>query len=114
MAKTRRTTAKKLSIQGQSVKASLEYVIPDNFPSRFATHMIAQVSDNQCYLSFFEAKPPIVLTDGAAKDIKVVRANCVSQVIIGTETLRKVVAVLQELSDKIPQHASLDSSDNQG
>lgn len=110
MAKKQRKATKHAPTQpfDLTVEARLEFVIPENFPARFANHAIVQISDKECYISFFEAKPPLILgppkqREAEAKGLTSVRATCVSQVIMNMETVKRFSAVLQGLVERTSQ-----------
>ena len=82
---------------------SIEWNIPDNIITRFATNMTIQTIENEFKISFFEVKPPIVLSEVDQKKMKkigTVKADCVGSFIVTPDRLPKFIAVLNEQLSK--------------
>src|SRR3990172_6828217 len=82
---------------------SIEWNIPDNIITRFATNMTIQTIENEFKISFFEVKPPIVLSEVDQKKMKkigTVKADCVGRFIVTPDRLPKFIADLNEQLSK--------------
>lgn len=83
-------------LEGENVP--LRFVIPTGMVSRYAHHMLAQATDNEITLSFFEPKPPLVL-GGPEEQIEAIRqsgvlAECVARVTIAKARFPEFVKAL--------------------
>jgi hypothetical protein len=83
------------------VQIPLKWVIPEDVVARVATNMVAQHSNHEFIISFFEAYPPILLggPEGAAKTLeatKYVEARCVARVVVAPERMAEFLKVLSE------------------
>jgi hypothetical protein len=79
----------------------IEWCFPNNFISRYATNLAIQHSEHEFILSFFEAKPPLLIgTPEELKkqvlNIKSIKAECVARIIISAERMPTFVKVLQD------------------
>lgn len=83
----------------------IEWHIPDEIQSRYATNVIIQKLENEYRISFFEMLPPIILGDPSetAKKLKQyesIRANCVAQIIIAENKMPGLVKAFQDLLER--------------
>ena len=82
----------------------VEWHIPENVVTKYATNMVVQHSDQEFILSFFEILPPIIL--GTPQDLEKletlssVRAECIARVIVSAERMPRFVQVLQQNLEK--------------
>lgn len=84
----------------QIARIPIEWRVPENLMSVFASNMVIQRIENSFFkLSFFEIKPPIQLDDSAPTPTKI-RADCVASVIVTPDKLPKFIEVLQKHLDK--------------
>lgn len=95
MATKKTTRAKKVPAEG----AKIEWRIPQSLPSYFVTNIVVQNNEDAFSLSFFEAKPPILL--GTPEEIEAQRAqttsvdaDCVARVVVSPRKMREFVEVL--------------------
>ena len=79
----------------------VEWHSSENIVSRYATNMVVQHSDQEFIISFFEARPPLVLgkpeeIETTLSQIKSVRADCVARIIVSAGRMPEFVKVLQD------------------
>jgi hypothetical protein len=79
----------------------LEWHLPDDLVSRYATNLVVQHTDQEFIISFFEATPPITL--GQPEEVKArleeqgyVRATCVARVIVSVGRMAEFINVLED------------------
>lgn len=78
----------------------LEWHVPEDVSSRYATNLIVQHSEHEFIISFFEAVPPLVL--GEPEEVRTqleklgtIQARCVARVIVAAGRMPEFVRVLQ-------------------
>ena len=76
---------------------------PEDLVSGYATNILVQASDQEFYLSFFEAMPPIILSPEDAQNLEGVRAECIARIIISPDRMVKFVEVMQQQLDAFNQ-----------
>ncbi len=90
---------------------ALEYCIPDELASRFATHVLVQRTDHEVVLSFFEAQLPPISgePDEIAEQIKErggkLRAECVARVTMAASRMPDFVQALQKTLEAHRSHS---------
>jgi hypothetical protein len=83
-------------------KKPQERVIPIiwNFPedliSGYATNIVVQNGEQELYVSFFEAQPPILLAPEDAEKLESVNAECIARIVITPDRMAKFIDVLQK------------------
>jgi len=87
---------------GQGKKIPVEWQIPDDLISPFASNMLVQTIENEFRLLFFEIKPPLRLDDSAPLPEKA-RADCVASVIVTADRMPKFIEALQLQLNKYHQ-----------
>ncbi len=86
-------------------KKAQERVIPVvwNFPeeslSGYATNLLVQTGEQELYISFFEARPPILFVPEDFEKLESVTAECIAQIIVTPERLAKFIEALQQQLD---------------
>jgi hypothetical protein len=82
----------------------LNWRIPEAIISRYATNMMIQETPQEYILMFFEARPPLLLTQAEVEAQREQRtpldAVCVSRIIITRDRLQSFVEVLKRVVDK--------------
>ena len=83
----------------------IEWYVPENIKSHYATNMVVQYTGEEFVISFFEVKPPIIL--GSPDEIKSLRekiesvkAECLSRIIVSPKRMKtfiKVTALFQPI-----------------
>ncbi len=89
---------KKAKTNLENTTLPIQFNIPDNIISRFATNMTVQIVENVMKLSFFEMKPEMRL-DASQPLQKEVRADCVASIIISPDKFPRIIQVLQQQYD---------------
>ncbi len=87
--------------EGQSYTAEIDWHIPEEMQSRFATHLVVQHSEGEFFLHFFELRPPLILGDrkqqlAQFKGIKSLRAQCTARVAIAANRMPEFIQLLQQ------------------
>jgi hypothetical protein len=88
----------KLALLNHQVK--IDWHVPDNIESKYATNMVIQNSPNEFTVSFFEIQPPIILGPPeavlkAVEGMDRVKAKCVARIIIAPDRMKEFINVLQ-------------------
>src|SRR5262245_43564203 len=76
-------------------RVPIEWRIPDHIISRYATNLVAQRTENEFVLSFFELHPTLILGE-IPDNIESIPAECVGRIIIARDKMPEFVSVLQE------------------
>jgi len=87
---------------GQEKTIPIEWQIPDDLISPFASNMLVQTIENEFRVLFFETKPPLRLDDSVPLPEKA-RADCVASVIVTADRMPKFIAALQSQLKKYHQ-----------
>jgi hypothetical protein len=69
---------------------------PEELLSGYATNIIVQAGEQELYLSFFEARPPVLLSPEDVKKLESVTAEFIATIIVTPERLAKFIQVLQQ------------------
>ncbi len=83
----------------------IEWHIPEDLISGYATNMVVQHSEQEYVLSFFELLPPIIL--GTPQELEKldtmssVRAECIARIIVSAERMPKFIQVLQQTLERV-------------
>lgn len=86
--------------QKEPIAFPIEWNVSDDVVARYATNMLVQKGENEFIISFFETKPPLILgtpdeINKRVNDLKSIKANCVSQIIIAAEKMPSFIEALQ-------------------
>ncbi|MGZ5437184.1 MAG: DUF3467 domain-containing protein [Pyrinomonadaceae bacterium] len=95
MPKTRATKKKKT----EDRVIPVIWNFPDDLWSGYATNIIVQAGEQELYLSFFEAQPPIILQPEDWEELESVNAECIARIIVTPDRLAKFIDVLQQQLD---------------
>ena len=77
----------------------IDYKIPDDVITRFATNITVQIIENEFKVSFFELKPDIILREEDRKELwqrGTVRADCIGSIIVTGDRMRKFIDALSQ------------------
>ena len=93
--KTGTTNGKSFEI----VKVPVEWNIPDDIITRYATNLVVQHTDQEFTLSFFETRQPILLGTpeeslATVKKLKTMRADCIARIVVTPEKMSQFVEVM--------------------
>ena len=99
------TKNKKPTAKLGGVEIPLQFNLPIDMPSVYATNMLVQASDQEVILSFFEAQPPFI-TEDTKESIELlknvgIRADCVAKVIVSPARFESFVQVLAQIVQNI-------------
>lgn len=72
---------------------------PDGAITRLANQFTMQVSEDLCYLSFFEATPPLLLgtpeeIQAKAKEITSIRAEGIARIVVTRTKMQEILAAI--------------------
>ncbi len=86
--------------QIQKIGMPVEWDIPDTIDSRYVTNIAVQAGENEIFISFFEAQPPILTGTPeenleTLQQIKSIKAKCVGRIIVAPNTLSDIIETLQ-------------------
>lgn len=88
-----------MSEKEQSINLPIEWNYPENIVSKYATNLVVQHTEHEFILSFFEARPPVILGSidkEKALQLKSIKAECVARVFISAGRMSDFVKVLQD------------------
>jgi len=71
----------------------------DDVFSVYATNILVQATEQEFYVSFFEARPPFIFVPEDIEKLESVRAECVARVIISPERMTAFLNVMQQQLD---------------
>lgn len=99
--------------QSNQLALPIDWHFPEGLQARYATNIVAQNGQFEIIISFFEAQLPLLLgqpEDNRARleQLGVIRAECVSKIIVAAENLPTIIAVLQTASDNYRAAKALD------
>ena len=83
----------------------LEWHVPDDLASHYATNFVVQHTDAEFILSFFEIVPPIVVGSEEERRAQIekipsVRADCVARIIVSPQRLPDFLKAIQTNLEK--------------
>jgi hypothetical protein len=86
--------------RAESVNVPIEWHIPDDIQSRYASNVFVQPGEYEIILSFFETQPPILTgspEENLAKlrSLSAIQARCVGRIVIDPELVPKLIQALQ-------------------
>jgi hypothetical protein len=87
--------------QTASIRLPIDWQVPAGVISRYVTHLVVQGTEHEFFLSFFEARPPLIF--GPLPDEVTVPAECVARIVLTPERLAEFVGVLQDAVDRHPR-----------
>lgn len=88
-------TKKETSIKKEKIEVPLEWIVPENVGTPFATNMLVQRIENEFKLYFFETQPPPRFSNKEPIPNKI-KAFCVGSVIVTADRLPKFIDALQK------------------
>jgi hypothetical protein len=69
---------------------------PDELLGRYATNMLIQQGDQEFFVSFFEMRPPVLLTPEDVTKIENVQAQCIATIIVSPDRLDGFIKAFQQ------------------
>ncbi len=92
----------------------LEWIVPPNIVSQYATNLVVQYTGNEFIISFFEVHPPILLgtqeeVEAKLEKIDSVKAECIARIIVSAD---RMPVFLRALTNNVQKH--LENSENVG
>ena len=90
--------------QATKINIPVDWRIPDDFPSPYASNMFAQAGEYEIVLSFFQTKLPLLTgtpEENRAKleQLGAIQANCVGRIIVNPDLVPKIIQALQTTYD---------------
>ncbi len=99
----RKAKPKPIEAKPEEVTLKIEWNIPADIVTKFATNVVVQMLENEFKISFFEAKPEIVLGDEtklkAIKDRGTVRADCIGSFIVTADRMPNFINAMKNVFD---------------
>lgn len=88
----------------KEVQIPVDWHIPVDFPSPYASNMFAQAGEYEIVLSFFQTKLPLLTgtpEENRAKleQLGVIQADCVGRIIVNPDLVPKIIQALQTTYD---------------
>jgi len=86
--------------KGKSVELPIEWIVPDDMVSRYATNMVVQSTEHEFIISFFEMKPPLIVGDQAkiserVSELTSLPAVCIARIIVASDKMPEFVDALK-------------------
>ncbi len=83
----------------ESVTLNIDFQQPPGVPTRFATHVVIQMTGHEYILSFYEIKTPVVLGDDKAqldqlRELESIPAEYVARIAVPPERFHEMLRVL--------------------
>ena len=92
-----------MSEQGQQemFEVPLNFHVSENLVSRYATSLVVQFGRHEFILSFFEARPPILLgpleeRKAALQKLDAIQAECVARIIISPAQMPDFIKAMEQ------------------
>jgi hypothetical protein len=76
-----------------------DWTFPEGLVSRYANNIIVQHSQNEFIISFFEARPPLLIgtlerIERVQRETKSLSAECVARIVVSPQKMRDFVKVM--------------------
>lgn len=87
------------------IRVPIEWHFREETAAHYVTHMVVQHTEHEFHISFFEARPPLLLGTPeeqreAAERIGSVRAECVARIIVAPGRMQEFIDVVQDNLNK--------------
>lgn len=82
----------------QEIRIPLEWHVPEELPTHYATNLVIQHTEHEFFITFFELVPPITLgkTPEEITRIESVRARALTRVAVSPKRLEEFIQVMQD------------------
>jgi hypothetical protein len=85
----------------QAVPFPIEWAFPEGTEGKYATHLVINHGQHEFFISFFQIRPPLLIgsdeeIEAQIAELKSVRAEFLSTIIIPADGLEGFIATLQE------------------
>lgn len=82
----------------EEIRIPLEWCVPEELPTHYATNLVIQHTEHEFFITFFELVPPITLgkTPEEITRIESVRARALTRVAVSPERLEEFIQVMQD------------------
>jgi hypothetical protein len=91
-------------LSSHEINIPVDWHIPENFSSKYASNVLVQAGEYEFIISFFQTELPLLT--GTTEENKAelerlgsIRAECVSRVIVHPELVPKIIQALQTTLD---------------
>lgn len=100
----------------KQVELPIEWNVPDNIVSRYATNLTIQRTENEYIISFFEIKQPIILGDPEKiveklKALKSVQAECVARIVVAANKMPSFVKALETSAKRYAENVKINATE---
>jgi hypothetical protein len=80
---------------------SIVWEVPTGFPTHYATHLVAQHSDEDFTITFWDLRPPVLMgspdeKSQQVKALKEVRPTALARIVVTPRRMREFVQVMQD------------------
>lgn len=89
----------------KSIRLPIEWYIPENLTTRYATNILVQKFEHEFIVSFYEGYPPPIV--GSAEEVaeqvsklKSFRLECVARIVVADGRMPEFVQALQDILNK--------------
>jgi hypothetical protein len=85
----------------EELRIPLEWYVPDDLESKFATNIVVQRSEYEVVLNFFEIERPLIMIDDTEvtrkqwQSLETIRARCVARVVVSQERMPSFIDAIQ-------------------
>jgi hypothetical protein len=82
----------------REIRIPLEWYVPEELPTHYATHLVIQHTEHEFFITFFELVPPIMLSKPPEEieRIESVRARALTRVAVSPKRLEEFIQVMQD------------------
>jgi hypothetical protein len=82
----------------QELRIPLEWCVPEELPTHYATNLVIQYTEHEFFITFFELVPPIMLgkTPEEIEQIESVRARALTRVAVAPDRLEEFIRVMKD------------------
>jgi hypothetical protein len=89
----------------KSINVPIEWYIPEQFPTPYASNVFVQPGEYEFTISFFSTQLPLLTgtpeeNQAKLQQLKNIRAECVGRVIVSPELVPKIIQALQSTLDQ--------------
>lgn len=89
----------------EGIALPMEWRVPDNLESKFATHLTIQNSDQEFIINFFEAHPPVITGTEEQKkaqleELSSIEATCVARIVVTPQRMRDFLDTMEKNFEK--------------
>lgn len=89
----------------EEIALPIEWYVPEDLKSQYATNMVIQHTDQEFLISFFEIKNPIIVGSDEEvmskyQEIGKIKANCIARIIVTPDRMKEFIDILRANYDR--------------